>query len=123
MIASIENWSMGGRDRGKGEVNSMMHSLYLRFVLSCFLFHGIVWNGIPRVCLYYCSTEQKSELFFLLRNGSERNSERLLIYGTEFRVVISSAEWLGTEFRKFAAIFDPRNGIPSCFLFCRRVQN
>ena len=27
-----------------------------------------------------------------------------------------SAEWFGTEFREFASIFVPRNGIPSCFL-------
>ena len=28
-----------------------------------------------------------------------------------------SAEWFGTEFREFASIFVPRNGIPSCFFF------
>ena len=28
-----------------------------------------------------------------------------------------SAEWFGTEFREFASIFVPRNGIPSPFLF------
>ncbi len=32
----------------------------------------------------------------------------------KFRVVFSSAEWLGTEFREFASILVPRNGIPSC---------
>ncbi len=36
------------------------------------------------------------------------------------RLVLSSffsAEWFGTEFRDFASIFVPRNGISSCFLF------
>jgi hypothetical protein len=37
------------------------------------------------------------------------------------RVVFSSAEWFGTEFREFAPIFSPRNGIPSCFLFRWKV--
>jgi hypothetical protein len=40
-----------------------------------------------------CSTERNSELFSLLRNGSERNSE------------------------SFASIFVPLYGIPSIFLF------
>jgi hypothetical protein len=33
----------------------------------------------------------------------------------------SSAEWFGTEFRQFASIFFPRNGIPSCFLHRSRI--
>jgi hypothetical protein len=70
-----------------------------RFVLSWFLFHGMVRNGIPRVYLYY------------------------LLDGKEFRVVFSSAEWFGTEFREFASILVSRNGIPSCVLFRRRVRN
>ncbi len=44
-------------------------------------------------------------------------------FGTEFRVVVSSAEWFGTEFQVFAYSFVPRNGIPSCFHFCGMVQN
>ncbi len=35
----------------------------------------------------------------------------------------SSAEWFGTEFREFAPIFAPRNGIPSCSLFHWKVWN
>ena len=31
-----------------------------------------------------------------------------------FRVGFSSTEWFGTEFREFASILVPRNGIPSC---------
>jgi hypothetical protein len=49
---------------------------------SCFLFRGRVWNGIPRVCFYFCSTERNSELLPLPRKGSERNSERFLFRGT-----------------------------------------
>ncbi len=73
-----------------------------RFVLSCFLFCGMVRNGIPscflfrwkvrkgipRVCFYFCSVERNSQLFLFrwrLRKGiprvcfyfclAERNSE------------------------------------------------
>ena len=70
-----------------------------RFVLSWCLFHGMVRNSIPRVYLYF------------------------LLHGKEFRVVFSSAEWFGTEFREFASILVPRNGIPSCVLFRRMVRN
>jgi hypothetical protein len=38
-------------------------------------------------------------------------------------VVVSSAEWFGTEFREFTSILVPRNGIPSCVLFRRTVRN
>jgi hypothetical protein len=70
-----------------------------RFVLSWYLFHGMVRNGTPRVCFYF------------------------LLHGKEFRVVFSSAEWLVTEFREFASIFVPLNGISSFALFRRRVRN
>ncbi len=84
------------------------------------LFRGMVRNGIPRVCFYFCSTERNSELFSLLLKGSEGNSESLLLFlvrGTEFRVVFSSTEGFGTEFRKFSV---PRNsaGIPSAIIIC-----
>jgi hypothetical protein len=98
----------------------------LRFVPSCFLFRGMVRNGIPRVCFYFCSTERNSELFPLLLKGLEGNSESLLLFqfhGTEFRVVFSSAEGFGREFREFASIFGLRDGIPSCFLVRGRVRN
>ncbi len=54
-----------------------------------FLFRGMVRNGIPTVCFYFCSTERNSELFFLPLKGSEPNSESMLLFlfhGTEFRV-------------------------------------
>jgi hypothetical protein len=44
----------------------------------------------------------------LPRNGSEQNSDSLLLYffhGTEFRVVFSSAEGFGREFWEYASIF------------------
>jgi hypothetical protein len=41
-------------------------------ILSCFLFGGMVWNKIPRVCFYFCSTVQNSELS-LSQNGWERS--------------------------------------------------
>ncbi len=56
---------------------------------------------------HYGFTERNSELFSLPRNGSERNSESLLLFlfhGTEFRVVFSFAEGLGTEFRELALL-------------------
>ncbi len=43
--------------------------------------------------------------------------------GKEFRAVFSSLEWFGTEFRELASILVSLNGIPSCVLFRRRVQN
>jgi hypothetical protein len=51
--------------------------------------------------------------------GSERNSESLLLflfYGKEFRVVFSSAEGFGTEFRGF--LFRGTAGIPSEITIC-----
>jgi hypothetical protein len=44
-------------------------------------------------------------------------------FGTDFRVVVSSAEWLGTKFQVFAYILVPQNAIPSSFLFHGKVQN
>jgi hypothetical protein len=37
--------------------------------------------------------------------------------------VFSSETCFGTIFREFASIFVPRNGIPSCFLFCGMVRS
>jgi hypothetical protein len=49
-----------------------------------------------------------SEQVSLPRNGSERNSDSLLLYlfhGTEFRDIFSSAEGFGREFWEYASIF------------------
>ncbi len=40
----------------------------------------MVQDGIPRVCFYFCHSEQNSEHFSLPRNGSEWNSESLLLF-------------------------------------------
>ncbi len=69
------------------------------------VFSSAVWFGTEfRMLLLFLFQEQNSELFSLPWNGSELNSESLLLflYGTEFRVFFSSAEWLGTEFREFS---------------------
>jgi hypothetical protein len=68
----------------------------------------------------FCSTERNSELFSLLRKGSERISESLLLFsfhGTEFRVVFSSAEGFGTEFREFSVPRNSRNSVGNNHLF------
>ncbi len=67
----------------------------------------------------FCCTERNSELCSLPRKGSERNSENLHLFwfdGTELRVVFSSAEGFGTEFRDF--LFRGRTGIPSEIIIC-----
>ncbi len=86
---------------------------------SCFLFRRRVRKGIPRVCFYFCSTKRNFELFSLPLKCSEWNYESLLLFlfsGTEFRVVFSSAEGFGTEFRGF--LFRGTAGIPSEITIC-----
>jgi hypothetical protein len=86
---------------------------------SCVLFRGMVRNGIPRICIYFASTERNSELCFLPQKGSEQNYGSFLLFlfhGTEFRVVFSSAEGFGTEFRDF--LFRGTTGIPSEITIC-----
>ena len=64
--------------------------------------------------------KRRKPLYFSLpQKGSERNSKNLLLflfYGTEFRVVFSSAEGFGTEFRGF--LFRGTAGIPSEITIC-----
>ncbi len=86
---------------------------------SCFLFRGMVRNGIPRICIYFGPTERNSELCSLPQKGSEQNYGSLLLFlfhGTNFRVVFSSAEGFGTEFRDF--LFRGTTGIPSEITIC-----
>ncbi len=64
----------------------------------------MVRNKIPRICMYFGSTERNSELRSLLQKGSEQNYERFslfLSHRMEFRVVFSFAEGFGTEFQDF----------------------
>jgi hypothetical protein len=104
------------------EQNSELFSIPLKGLegnSESLLFRGMIRNEIPRVCSYFCSTERNSELFFLPLKGSEWNSEGsllFLVYGTEFRVVFSSAEGFGTEFREF--LFRGTVGIPSKITIC-----
>jgi hypothetical protein len=87
---------------------------------SCCLFREMIWNRIPSVCLYFCSMERNSELFSLPQNGSERNSERLLLilfHDTEFRAFFSSPERFGTEFREFSVPRNSRNSAGTNQLF------
>ncbi len=65
---------------------------------------------------------QQTELTacFFPRNASERNSKSLLLFlfhGTEFLVFFSSAEWFGTEFRKFSVSRNSRNSAGTNRLF------
>jgi hypothetical protein len=63
------------------------------------------------------------ELFSLLWNGLEWNSESLLgVLRNGFPNCILF-RWFGREFGEFASNFSPRGGIPSCFLFRERVRN
>jgi hypothetical protein len=79
----------------------------------------MIRNGIPRICIYFGTTEWNSELCSLPQKGSEPNYGSLLLFlfsGTEFRVVFSSAEGFGTEFRDF--LFRGTTGIPSEITIC-----
>ncbi len=81
---------------------------------SCFLFRWRIRKGILRVF-----TERNSELLSLLLKCLEGNSESSLLFlfnGTEFRVVFSSAEGFGTEYRGF--LFHGTTGIPSEITIC-----
>jgi hypothetical protein len=63
-------------------------------------------NGIPRVYIYFCSTERNSELFSLSQKGSEHNSKSLL------------------QFELFSLPRMVQNGISRvCFYFCSMIQN
>jgi hypothetical protein len=79
----------------------------------------MVRNGIPRIYIYFGSTERNSELYSLPEKGSEQNYGSLLLFlfhGTEFRVIFSSAEGFGTEFRVF--LFRGTTGIPPEITIC-----
>jgi hypothetical protein len=98
--------------------------------LLLYLFHGtefrVVFSSaeaVGREFREYASifvfTERNSEFFSLPLKCSEGNSENLLLFlfnGTEFRVVFSSAEGFGTEFRGF--LFRGTAGIPSEITIC-----
>jgi hypothetical protein len=91
--------------------------------MSWFLFHGMVRNGIPRVYFYFLLHGQEFRLVFSSAEwfGTEfRKFASIWFHGTEFRVVFSSAEGFGTELWEFTSIFAPRNGIPRLFSLPRK---
>jgi hypothetical protein len=60
-------------------------SIFLFFVArkgipNCVLFRGMVRNGIPRICIYFSSTERNSEWFSLPQKGSEQNYGSLFLF-------------------------------------------
>ncbi len=57
-------------------------ALPLRGALLLTVFRGMIWNGIPSVCFYFCSTERNSKFFSLPRKDSERNCKSFLFRGT-----------------------------------------
>jgi hypothetical protein len=91
-----------------------------------FLFLGMDWNGILRVYFYFLLHGKEFRVVFSSaeRFGKEfRELASILVHGTEYRAVFSSVEGFGTELCEFASIFALRNRIPSYFLFWRRVRN
>ncbi len=93
----------------------LLHGTEFRVVFSSAEGFGREFREIA----FFVSTERNSELFSLPLKCSEGNSESLLLFllnGTEFRVVFSSAEGFGTEFRGF--LFRGTAGIPSEITIC-----
>jgi hypothetical protein len=95
-------WHGGGGVHGHMAGREMEIQWYTFNSRALFLDVSLPRNGSVRQSeglFLFCPMEGKSELLPLPRNGSERNSG------------------------EFASIFDPRNGIPSCFLLRGRVRN
>jgi hypothetical protein len=106
-------------------------TLFLTFWAAAFCFeqvslprNGSEWNS-DSLLLFVPRNGIPSCFLFRLRGrkGIPRVCFYFCFHGTEFRVFFSSAEVFGTEFREFASIFVQRNGIPSCFLFRGKVRN
>ncbi len=79
--------------------------------MGVYLWAGLVYYGYIKFVLCSLPLKEKCHAIFLLY-ASEQNSECLLLRVFLFHrngVAFSSAEWFGTEFRKFASIFDPRD--------------
>ncbi len=90
------------------------------FVLSWFLFHGMVRNGIPKVNFFLVARVVFSSAEWFGTEFREFASILVLRNGIP-RIVFSSAEGFGTEWWEFASFFVQRNGIPSCFRFRGRI--
>jgi hypothetical protein len=90
---------------------------YMERNSELFLFRGIVRNGIPTACFYFCSTERNSELFSLPRKGLEPNSEsRLLFCSTEQNSELFSLPRKERNSERF--LFRRIAGIPSEMIIC-----
>ncbi len=108
-----------------------LHFRLPRFVLGWFLFRGMVLNGIPEFVSILC--QWNSELYFLLRNGSERNTESLLLFcstlgNSELFFLAQKGSkrnygslllflFLGKEFREFSVPGNIRHSIGNNHLF------
>jgi hypothetical protein len=97
-------------------LNFLLHGKEFRVVFSSA--ECSEWNS--ESLFYFGSMERNSELYSLLQKGSEHIFlGSLLLFsfnGTEFRVVFSSAEGFGTEFRE--CLFRGTTGIPSEITNC-----
>jgi hypothetical protein len=77
----------------------------------------MVWNRIPRVLLFlFHGTEFRVVFSSAEGFGTEFREYASIFAGTEFRVVFLSAEGFGTEFRSF--LFRGTAGIPLEISIC-----
>ncbi len=63
--------------------NSQNNKMFCPYLKSLFFWHYFLnfWLQLCLfVCIYFGSTEQNSEMFSLLRKGSEQNSESLILF-------------------------------------------
>jgi hypothetical protein len=106
-------------------------------MISLYLFHGMVRNGIPTVTSIFFPRNGIPRCFLFrlrIRKGILRVCFYFCIHGKEFRVVFSSAEVFRREFREFASflcsternseLFSlPRKGSErNCEVFCSSEQ-
>ncbi len=73
-------------------------------------------NGIPRRNSFTEQQQNNLTKWFVCTSKVVFSDTifELLACRVLFRAGFSSTEWFGTEFREFASILVPRNGIPSC---------
>jgi hypothetical protein len=88
--------------------------------LSWFLFHGMVWKGIPRVYFYAWKGIPSCILFRGMVQKEFREFASILVPRNG---ISSCVLFRRRELWEFTSIFVPRNGIPSCFLFRGRIWN
>ena len=94
-FAKVRKLTTARKSVTAGEAGSSSRNTSNNSDSSCLLFRGMVCNGIPRVCFYFCFSERNSELFLLPLKGSEGNSKSLLLFlfhRTDFRVPFSTAD-------------------------------